>query len=105
MAHEISVGEYAEKLVVLAGDNGSASAHAGHRPKHVTYRRVGRDNCHRFARPHDLMNAHQHASADHAARMKFGEIFLIKAARLQEHHGQRVAQRQHHCRARRRRQV
>ena len=37
--------------------------------------------------------------------MKFSEIFLVKAARLQEHHRQCVAQRQHHCRARRRRQV
>jgi hypothetical protein len=51
------------------------------------------------------MNAHQHAATDHAAGMKLGEIFLVKPARLQEHHRQRVAQCQHHRRARRRRQI
>ena len=51
------------------------------------------------------MNAHQHAAADHAAGMKFSEVFLVKATRLQEHHRQRVAQSQHHCRARRRCEV
>ena len=83
MPHEIAVGENAEQLVVLAGHNGSAGAHAGHRFEHVAYRRVGRDNRHRFTRPHDLMHAHQHAAADHSAGMKFREIFLVKPARLQ----------------------
>ena len=37
--------------------------------------------------------------------MKFSEIFLVKPTRFQEHHRQRVAERQHHCRARCRRQI
>jgi hypothetical protein len=83
MTHEISVGKYAKQLVVLTGHNGSASAHAGHRPEHVAYWRVGGDDRHRFAGTHHLMNAHQHAAGDHAAGMKFSEIFLVKPACLQ----------------------
>ena len=105
MPHEIAMGEYTEQLVVLPGDNGGARTDAGHGPEHFAYRRLGRDNRHRFARSHDLMDTHQHAAANHAAGMKFGEIFLVKPARFQQHHGKRIAQRQHHGRARSRREI
>ena len=51
------------------------------------------------------MHTHEQAAADHAGRMKLCEIFLIKTARLEQHHRQRVAQCQHHRCARRRRQI
>jgi hypothetical protein len=37
--------------------------------------------------------------------MKLCEIFLVKPARFEQHHGQRVTQRQHHSRARSRGEV
>ena len=46
------------------------------------------------------MDAHQHAPANHSAGMKLGETFLVKAARLQQDHCQRIAQCHHHRRAR-----
>src|SRR6267143_1231449 len=36
------------------------------------------------------MHAYEHAAADHPAGMKLGEIFLLKAACLQQHHCQRI---------------
>src|ERR1700719_4405766 len=51
------------------------------------------------------MYAHEEAAPDHAAGMKFREILLVKSARLQQYHGQRVAQGEHDCRARGRRQI
>ena len=79
-----------------ADHDGSPRSDGRHGPKHVADRRVGRYDCHRFARPHDLMNAHQRAATNHAARMKFSKILLIESARLQKDHGQSVAQREHH---------
>jgi hypothetical protein len=51
------------------------------------------------------MDPHEQTAPNHAGRVKFGEIFLLKSARFQQHHRQRVTQRQHHRRAGGRRQV
>ena len=51
------------------------------------------------------MHAREEAAPDHAAGMKFREILFLKPARLQQHHGQGVAQGEHDRRARRRRQI
>ncbi len=51
------------------------------------------------------MDAHEEAAPDHASGMKFCEILFIKSARLEQHHGQRVAQREHDRRARCRREI
>src|SRR5438552_16309302 len=51
------------------------------------------------------MDAYEKAASDHASGMKFCKILLIKTARLEQHHGQRVAQREHDCRTRGRREI
>ena len=67
--------------------------------------RIRRDQRERLARPHDLVDAHEQTAPNHSGRMKFGEILLLKSARLEQHHRQRVAQREHDGRARGRRQI
>ena len=37
--------------------------------------------------------------------MKLRKIFLVETARFQQHHRQRIAEREHHCCARRRSEV
>ena len=51
------------------------------------------------------MHTHEEAAPDQPGGMKLGEIFLVKSARLEQHHGERVPQRQHHGCARSRREV
>ena len=51
------------------------------------------------------MDAHEQTAANHSGRMKFGEIFLLKSARFEQHHRERVTQRQHNRRAGSRRKV
>ena len=58
MPHEIAVCEDTQQLVIVAGHNGSTRSDARHGLEHVADGRIGRDNRHSFARPHDLMNAH-----------------------------------------------
>src|SRR5438874_5496283 len=51
------------------------------------------------------MHTHEQAAADHAGGMEFGKIFFIKSARLEQHHGEGVTERQHHRRTRSRREI
>ena len=95
VADEIAVGENAEQLAFFIGDDGGAGADVGHRFQDGANRRVGRDHGERVARPHDLMDAQKQAAPDHSGRMEAGEIFLLEAARFEQDHRERVAEREH----------
>ena len=99
MPHEISVRENSEQLSIFARDDCCSGTNIRHRFEHIAYRRIGRNDGHGFTRAHDLMHTHEEATSDQSGGMKLGEIFLVKSARLEQHHCERVTQRQHHGRA------
>ena len=99
MPGEIAVGKNAEQFPISIGDHGGAGAHCGHSFQDVANSSIGHYQRQRLARAHDLMHAHQQTAADHSGRMKFGKILFLKSARLEQHHRERVAQRQHYRRA------
>ena len=105
MAREISVRENTQQLPVPTRHHRRAGAHIGHRLQDRAHRRLGRDERECIPRTHDLVHAQKQAAPHHSARMKAREILLLKSARLQKHHRQRIAQREHDRRARSRRQV
>ncbi len=46
-------------------------------------------------RAHDVLDLEQQVAAERAAGMEGGEVLLLEAARLEQHHGQRVADGEH----------
>src|SRR5256885_2742826 len=82
MPHEIAMGKNTQQLLIFVGDNGSAGTHAGHCLKHVTHGRIGRNNRHGFAWPHDLVHTHQHAAADHSTGMKDRKSTRLNSSHL-----------------------
>ncbi len=105
MPDEIAVGENPEQLLIVACHHRGAGPHRGHGLEHAAD--VGRwpNEGERTARAHDLVHTQEKAAPDHPAGMEFREIFLLKSARLEQHHGKRVAEREHDGRARGRGQI
>ena len=72
-------------------DHGGSGANRGHRFEDGANVGVWPDERERGARTHDLVHAQEQAPSDHAARVKLREVFLLKSARFEQDHGQRVA--------------
>ena len=81
------------------------AADFGHGFEDGANRRIGCDHGEGVARPHDLVHAQKQAAADHSGRMEPGEILLLKSARFEQDHGQRIAEREHDGGARSGREV
>jgi hypothetical protein len=59
-------------------------------------RGVGRDESKCISGTHDLVDAQKQAATDHPGRMKPGKVFLLKSARFEQDHGERIAEGEHH---------
>ena len=105
MSGEIAVRENSSEITIRIRNDRRARAHSGHRFEHIANFRIRQNQRQRFARPHDLMDAHEQTAANHSGRMKLSEILFLKSARFEQHHGERVAERQHDGRAGSRRKI
>jgi hypothetical protein len=105
-AAQVAVGEDPEQAVVRVDDARHADALARHLVQRRGQQRVGGAVARQLrALAHDVRDVHEEAAAQRAARVMLGELLAAEAARFQQRHRERVAQRQRRGGARRGRQV
>ncbi len=100
-AGEVASGEHARQAAPV--DHHREPAIVGQAHHGVPHRRVGPEHVARMH--HHVAHAEQQLPAERAAGMKRREVLPTEPLHLQQHHRERVAQRQGDGRARRRRQV
>src|SRR4051812_40094529 len=99
MTDEIAVRENTKELSIAVSDHRRAGPHIRHCFQDAAHSCIRSDQGQGFSRPHNLMDASEQAPADCSARMEAGEIFLLKSARLEQDHRNRVAESEHDGRA------
>ena len=99
MAREVAVGEDSGQFAIGIDDSRSTGAAFGHFLEHLHYFGVGIGHRHARRFAHDLTDAGKQDPAEAAARMETREVFLVESARLEQNHGQGIAEGEHGCRA------
>ena len=78
---------------VAVDHGGEAQALAGHLAQQFVEAGAGRHLRHGVAAAHEVAHVHQQLAAERAAGVRAREVLLAKAARVEQRHRQRVAQR------------
>src|SRR5262249_16288003 len=100
MPNEITMGENSEQLLVISRNHGCTRPNRGHRFKDRANVGVWPNDSKRTTWTHDLMHTDEETAPKRAAGMKLGEILFLETARFEQHHRERVAEREHDRRAR-----
>ncbi len=93
-AAQIAIGEDADHATLRVDDRSHPEALATYLEQTLGERRRRTHLRHVRTRPHDVADVQQQTPAEIAGRMRAGEILFREAARLEQRHAERVADRQ-----------